>query len=47
MMKAISSVRLRPSRKKVAHASKQARVDFALYGTIDPEEGPARIPNMV
>ncbi|MEZ0221509.1 MAG: dihydroorotase family protein [Tardiphaga sp.] len=29
--------------RKIAHASKQARVDFALYGTIDPEEGPARI----
>lgn len=30
-------------RKKVAHASAQARVDFALYGTIDPAEGVARI----
>ena len=30
-------------RKKVAHASPQARVDFALYGTIDPAEGVARI----
>ncbi|WP_011581959.1 MULTISPECIES: dihydroorotase [Chelativorans] len=30
-------------RKKVDHASSQARVDFALYGTIDPMEGPARI----
>ncbi len=30
-------------RKKVAHASPQARVDFALYGTIDPAEGTARI----
>lgn len=29
--------------EKVAHASAQARVDFALYGTIDPEEGAARI----
>jgi allantoinase len=29
--------------RKVAHASAQARVDFALYGTIDPEEGPARV----
>ena len=30
-------------RIKIDHASPQARVDFALYGTIDPEEGPARI----
>ncbi len=30
-------------RKKVAHATPQARVDFALYGTINPEEGAARI----
>ena len=29
--------------KKVAHAEPQARVDFALYGTINPEEGAARI----
>jgi allantoinase len=29
--------------RKVAHASPQARVDFALYGTINPEEGVARI----
>lgn len=28
---------------KVDHASPQARVDFALYGTIDPLEGAARI----
>jgi len=28
---------------KIAHAEAQARVDFALYGTIDPEEGPIRI----
>ena len=34
-------------KKKVDHASPQARVDFALYGTIDPEEGPARIAEMV
>jgi allantoinase len=33
--------------KKIAHASRQARVDFALYGTIDPTEGIARIPEMV
>ena len=32
---------------KVDHASPQARVDFALYGTVDPEEGPARIGEMV
>jgi allantoinase len=30
-------------RRKVEHAAPQARVDFALYGTIDPEEGVARI----
>ncbi|MGE4482225.1 dihydroorotase [Acidocella sp.] len=29
--------------RKSAHAAAQARVDFALYGTIDPLEGPARI----
>jgi allantoinase len=34
-------------RKKIAHAAPQARVDFALYGTIDPEDGPARIAEMV
>jgi allantoinase len=28
---------------KIAHAETQARVDFALYGTIDPEEGAVRI----
>lgn len=28
---------------KIAHAETQARVDFALYGTVDPEEGAARI----
>lgn len=33
--------------RKVAHASSQARVDFALYGTVDPEDGPARIAEMV
>ena len=32
---------------KVDHAGPQARVDFALYGTVDPEEGPARITEMV
>ena len=30
-------------RRKVAHAEPQARVDFALYGTINPEEGASRI----
>jgi allantoinase len=34
-------------RRKIDHAGKQARVDFALYGTIDPEEGPVRISEMV
>ena len=34
-------------RNKVEHASGQARVDFALYGTIDPEDGPARIAEQV
>ena len=33
--------------RKTAHASGQARVDFALYGTVDPLEGPARIQEMV
>jgi len=33
--------------RKIDHASPQARVDFALYGTIDPEEGARRIPEMV
>ena len=34
-------------RSKVAHAAPQARVDFALYGTIDPEEGASRIAEQV
>ncbi|WP_064711772.1 dihydroorotase [Rhizobium bangladeshense] len=34
-------------KRKIDHASPQARVDFALYGTVDPQEGPARIPEMV
>jgi len=34
-------------RRKIDHAGPQARVDFALYGTVDPEEGPARIGEMV
>ncbi|MFD1881887.1 dihydroorotase [Paracoccus pacificus] len=29
--------------RKAARAEAEARVDVALYGTIDPEEGPARI----
>ncbi|PDS80633.1 amidohydrolase family protein [Rhizobium sp. L43] len=33
--------------RKIDHAERQARVDFALYGTIDPDEGPARIREMV
>lgn len=32
---------------KVAHASPQARVDFALYGTINPQEGASRILEQV
>ncbi len=34
-------------KRKIDHAGQQARVDFALYGTIDPQEGPSRIPEMV
>lgn len=34
-------------RIKVAHAEPQARVDFALYGTIKPEEGASRILEQV
>jgi allantoinase len=34
-------------KRKVDHASGQARVDFALYGTVDPDEGARRIPEMV
>ena len=30
-------------RRKAAHGESQARVDFALYGTIDPQEGASRI----
>ncbi|WP_127144967.1 dihydroorotase [Pelagibacterium montanilacus] len=33
--------------RKVAHGERQARVDFALYGTVDPDEGARRIPEMV
>ena len=32
---------------KAAHGEASARVDFALYGTIDPAEGPGRIGEMV
>jgi allantoinase len=32
---------------KMNEASAQARVDFALYATIDPDEGPARIDELV
>ena len=34
-------------KRKLDHAGPQARVDFALYGTIDPEERASRIPEMV
>ncbi len=34
-------------RSKVAHAESQARVDFALYGTVDPQEGAVRIREQV
>jgi allantoinase len=34
-------------RTKAKEAGAQARVDFALYATIDPEEGPARIGELV
>ncbi|MCB1445039.1 MAG: amidohydrolase family protein [Rhizobiaceae bacterium] len=34
-------------RGKAAHGESQARVDFALYGTIDPEEGVKRIREQV
>lgn len=34
-------------RRKIAHAEPQARVDFALYGTIKPEEGVSRILEQV
>jgi len=37
----------RAVRIKVEHAGAQARVDFALYGTIDPAEGVTRIAEMV
>lgn len=34
-------------RGKAQEAAAQARVDFALYATVDPNEGPARIPELV
>jgi len=34
-------------RTKVKEAGSQARVDFALYATVDPEEGAARIDELV
>jgi allantoinase len=34
-------------RRKAAHAESQARVDFALYGTVDPQEGAVRIREQV
>ncbi|WP_025658681.1 amidohydrolase family protein [Rhizobium sp. IBUN] len=34
-------------KKKIAQAGPQARVDFALYGTVDPEEGAKRVAEMV
>src|SRR5215207_3553373 len=33
--------------RKVAHAGPQARVDFALYGTVNPTEGASRILEQV
>jgi allantoinase len=35
------------ARAKADHGEATARVDFALYGTIDPAEGATRIPEMV
>jgi allantoinase len=34
-------------RNKVADASAQARVDFALYATVDPEEGAGRVGELI
>ncbi len=34
-------------RTKIAEAGAQARVDFALYATVDPQEGAARIDELV
>ncbi len=34
-------------RQKAEESGQQARVDFALYGTVHPSEGPTHIPDMV
>jgi allantoinase len=34
-------------RQKADEAGRQARVDFALYGTVNPNDGPRHIPEMV
>ena len=34
-------------RQKISEAGEQSRVDFALYGTIDPADGPKHIAGMV
>jgi allantoinase len=34
-------------RKKATEAGEQARVDFALYATVDPEEGSVRIAELI
>jgi allantoinase len=34
-------------RQKADEAGRQARVDFALYGTVRPDDSPAHIPDMV
>jgi allantoinase len=34
-------------RQKADEAGRQARVDFALYGTVRPDDGPRHIPEMV
>jgi allantoinase len=33
--------------RKINHANEQTRVDYALYGTVNPQEGAQRIPEMV
>src|ERR1700730_5269901 len=33
--------------QKISEAGKQARVDFALYATVDPDDGPKHIADMV
>src|ERR1700730_4139396 len=32
--------------QKISEAGKQARVDFALYATVDPDDGPKHIADM-